>query len=668
MSTFEVADAAAAADRATVAAQAAEERAAAAEVEVQALRWELEALRRASAQTQPQACTCHLAPSYSSDWRLSRLCDLRQESHTQPERSVGLPSSYELYMKLPNMASFEESDNTEQHPQQPKDIEDHPVGLKVPVPSPGIIEKPASPPEDNAVLKRSRTAMFYEPKAEEAPARSGPKAALFGDVSAMKEKVRQTLLKPKYDVSNFYKKYGLFRKIATHNIFDKGTLVVIAFNALWIGIDCDYNDGDVLLRAKPVFQLAEHFFCFYFCFEWFVRFMSFEEKSNCLRDSWFVFDSALVCMMFMETWLLTLIMILAGTSGGSVLGDVGIVRIARLARLTRMARMARLLRSMPELMILIKGMFTGTRSVFFTLCLLTLVIYVFAIGFSQMLSESPAGQKYFSNVPHAMYTLMVFGTLMDNTGIVANALGSESLLGAAMFFFFVLLAALTVMNMLIGVLCEVVSAVAATEKESLTVAFVTTKLQSVLDSLDEDGDGSISQAEFAQVLESFDATSALQEVGVDVIGLVDFADFIFQGDVDENGNTSEKKLSFEEFMNVVLQFRGSNTATVKDIVDLRKFITTSIARTNSQVAEVKHLVNSDLKQKKNIDQSDLGNILRVVKPDSPNGASDVTEPWGGSSRESLAQSSSSKMKFGYGMNEEDCANGRFGGGHSSVLL
>eukprot|EP00971_Amphidinium_carterae_P054125 1065787-Amphidinium_carterae.1 len=62
------------------------------------------------------------------------------------------------------------------------------------------------------------------------------------------------------------------------------------------------------------------------------------------------------------------------------------------------------------------------------------------------------------------------------------------------YFFYILLAALTVMNMLIGVLCEVVSATAATEKEEMLVTYVNEKLRSVVKLIDQDGSMSISKA------------------------------------------------------------------------------------------------------------------------------------------------------------------------------
>merc|ERR1719261_2053866 len=104
-----------------------------------------------------------------------------------------------------------------------------------------------------------------------------------------------------------------------------------------------------------------------------------------------------------------------GNSGHSSdgMGDVSILRLLRLVRLTRMARMVRLLRAMPELMILIKGMVVAMRSVFFTLCLLAVIIYLFSIAFRQLTDGLAVGDRYFRTVPDAMASLLLRGTLPD---------------------------------------------------------------------------------------------------------------------------------------------------------------------------------------------------------------------------------------------------------------
>jgi len=227
-----------------------------------------------------------------------------------------------------------------------------------------------------------------------------------------------------------------------------------------------------------------------------------------------------------------------------------------------------------------------------------------------------------------MHTLLVDGTLLDNLLPVIKALGDESYIYAAIFYFFILLSALTVLNMLIGVLCEMVCAVAAMEKEANTVSFVREKMLEVMHKtgLDADGDGEISKAEFCRILEIPDACRCLQEVGVDVYGLVDIADFIFAQKTDSDSESDSdddskarhphhsQNLTFEEFMEVVLQFRGSNSATVKDIVDLRKFIT----KNNSHIGHKFGKVLTSQKFRKRFSQ-DFGNDRGRHHPDRQHG-------------------------------------------------
>eukprot|EP00971_Amphidinium_carterae_P307314 6107132-Amphidinium_carterae.1 len=54
--------------------------------------------------------------------------------------------------------------------------------------------------------------------------------------------------------------------------------------------------------------------------------------------------------------------------------SASLLRLFRLLRLARMARVIRLLRAMPELMILCRGILVASRAVFFTLCLLVLLV------------------------------------------------------------------------------------------------------------------------------------------------------------------------------------------------------------------------------------------------------------------------------------------------------
>merc|ERR1719353_2257713 len=165
-------------------------------------------------------------------------------------------------------------------------------------------------------------------------------------------------------------------------------------NALWLGFDSDYNDADTVDRAPLVCQLGESFFAIYFTAEVMIRFFSFKFKRNCLRDAWFNFDSALVTLMIMETWVFPLMF-----AGQQLPFDASVLRLLRLLRL---ARMVRLLKGLPELLTLVKAMGSALRSVSTVMVLLILLIYVFAIVFRMMLGNEqdyPKMKQYFGSMP-----------------------------------------------------------------------------------------------------------------------------------------------------------------------------------------------------------------------------------------------------------------------------
>merc|ERR1719408_779815 len=85
-----------------------------------------------------------------------------------------------------------------------------------------------------------------------------------------------------------------------------------------------------------------------------------------------------------------------------------------------------------------------------------------------------------------MNTLLLHGCFGEDLPDIVYQCQDEHPALGAMLIAFTLLASLTVMNMLIGVLVEVVSVVASVEKETLQVNFVMSKLAKFL-SLEAEG-------------------------------------------------------------------------------------------------------------------------------------------------------------------------------------
>merc|ERR1719456_149788 len=225
------------------------------------------------------------------------------------------------------------------------------------------------------------------------------------------------------------------------------------------------------------------------------------------------------------------------------------------------------------------------KSVAYVMCLLVILLYVFAIAFTQLAAESPIiRDAYFKNVALSMYSLLIYGTFLDDLSPFCDDIRAESIPCLVLLLVFICLSALTVMNMLIGVLCEVVSAVAATEKEMILTATVSDKMQGIVESLDTNSNGMISFVEFRRILEIPQALRALEDVGVDPAGVVDFAELMFFEDSDP---TRPVELPFDTFMEMILDLRCSNTATVKDIKYMWRQINPKLSHLQKDVGELR---------------------------------------------------------------------------------
>lgn len=274
--------------------------------------------------------------------------------------------------------------------------------------------------------------------------------------------------------------------------------------------------------------------------------------------------------MVAETWLLTIVIaIQSGGDGASAdLSGTSVLRVARLFRLTRAVRVARLLRAVPELLILLKGMLSGLRAVFFTILLLIFFIYLFAILFTQLAKDSSLSESYFDSVPHAMASLTIGGILADQGDILTD-LGAANIMFCFLFSLYFLLSALTIMNMLLGVLIDVVNVVSAVERDKSDMIEVKGRVMRLLKLDKGNQECSITKAQYRYILTNPAAAKSLDACGIDTLGLVDCADIVFK---------DKKEIDFPEFLNLMLNLRGGEPAKVKDLVDLRKSLHLELGR------------------------------------------------------------------------------------------
>lgn len=288
-----------------------------------------------------------------------------------------------------------------------------------------------------------------------------------------------------------------------------------------------------------------------------------------MRDPWFVLDSFLVPLTVFDTWAMTVISLTSNVQhdDAAFVRRSEIIRLFRILRLTRLGRVVKLVRFFPELQILIKAIVTAFRAVFFALLLLLASHYTLAIAFHVTLQGQVVGTEMFGSVVASMQTLFVHCTLLDEVYQLVNELWKEKLWFHLVSVYCVMfINAITLMNILVGIVVEVISTVAMAERESVKVQWVSDIICQFMGDADR-----IQRSELVAILCGQHAMSSLKLIGVDAETLMETVDACFK-DSRSAKSGLEPTMSFDEFVEVVLGLRGSNTATVKDVVELRKMI------------------------------------------------------------------------------------------------
>mmetsp|Transcript_53971 Transcript_53971/g.167063 ORF Transcript_53971/g.167063 Transcript_53971/m.167063 type:complete len:181 (+) Transcript_53971:2-544(+) len=163
---------------------------------------------------------------------------------------------------------------------------------------------------------------------------------------------------------------------------------------------------------------------------------------------------------------------------------------------------------------------------------------------------------------------MLEGTLSGSKGeMMIRAAHSESVFYAFLLLFFVLATNVTMMGVLGGLLVRTVMTVAEVEKEESTVRSMQQTMEDlwkVICAHDEDNDDCISAHEMRTLLKDKKTVKTLQNMGVDLEGLVNVSGFMFE--------QHDGLLTKPQFKRFVLDLRGKNAAKVKDHVETRKFV------------------------------------------------------------------------------------------------
>lgn len=397
-------------------------------------------------------------------------------------------------------------------------------------------------------------------------------------------------------------------------LFQNLTLFIIVLNGIWIGLDVEYNHPSLkkngVLPLEPTSLIIEHAFCVYFTVEIFMRIVAFGTRN--VRDGWFLFDFLLVTFMIIETWILVIIEAIFGGEGGGLLSKFSTLRLLRLTRLSR------LMHSMPELLTLVRGMLNAARAVGAVLLFMVLLMYIFAIVFTAQIGDvnaperkldpywvrdtDPTSVELFGSMGDSMMTLFTRGLLGDNLAETLQAIkdrggpweceveGDLDTCGREgghlwlmwVFILFMIISAFCILNMLVGILCEVIDGTAKEEEERSHVVHLTSSICNVFRSIDLSGDEHITVDEWKVMRLNESVRSAFVGIGVEEdfldLRLDQMEEHLF-GRLDKHKLLDKEKswipdgperddakgVPLEEFVNHILEIRPDVAASYLDL-------------------------------------------------------------------------------------------------------
>lgn len=412
---------------------------------------------------------------------------------------------------------------------------------------------------------------------------------------------------------------SFFGRLAANKKFEGLTFFFIGFNSLYIGYDADYSSTtgkpDALYAADmPIgFKIMENIFCVYFTGEVVVRLIGFKSKKSCFTDKWFVFDSILVIMMLLETWIFPIF----GLSG-----SLNQLSVLRLLRLLRISRMARLMKKVPELMIIIKGLIASFRSVSCTAILQVLILYVWSILFVSEYHEYGADDEseiasYFGTMGKSMFSLFIYGTVLDDVTACTDAIrGTENMFMLSLFIVFILISSFTILNMLIGILCEVVSATAESETTKAVETCAKEAITTLFNKLDVDGSGTITQEEFMHMRDDETVRQALEEMDIYESHFMRYCELLFQ---DKKAQTPGKPpaIDFEALITMILRLSPGNHISALDFSLLQASIDRSQEALRDRVLGINSLIAAAMGKKAPFNQDGTPALDNEKKVDSP---------------------------------------------------
>ncbi|CAD7946373.1 unnamed protein product [Amoebophrya sp. A25] len=281
-----------------------------------------------------------------------------------------------------------------------------------------------------------------------------------------------------------------------------------------------------------------------------------------MRHAWTIFDTFIIVCSFLDL----LVLLLYGKD------EIGTIVIFRLLRVMRVFRTVKLLRYCKSLWLLCHGLIAAFSTIVWIAGLLLFLIYASAVFLTRLIgqdpdycADEPKIDEYFGTVGSSMYSLFIVLTLEEwpaRADPVVRAVGP----GMALFFIgYIIVTNFTVLNLVVGVICEHIQSLASTSDLDLMRQvqqdrrIMQEKLLEIFGELDTDKNGELTKEELAQSLNDDQIRAILLRNEIHDEEL----HWLFEV-LDRDGSET---LTIEEFVNGVMALKSSEQA--RDLVSMQ---------------------------------------------------------------------------------------------------
>jgi len=371
---------------------------------------------------------------------------------------------------------------------------------------------------------------------------------------------------------------GPLARMVLSQRFETTSASVIMLNALFVGVQAEYNSWYMSDNAASVFLPVSYVFSAFFIVELTLRGMVFgiqEFLFHADDRAWNRFDAVVVCMCIVDVVIDSLRVEV------TELESISMLRMIRTLRILRLLRVIRLFRFFRELRMMVTSIVGCVKSLMWAVVLLFFMLYVFGVMLSQGVvtfcqgAEKCQADEY---VPHRQYYGSVFRSIFTlykamsggaDWGDPAQPLSDVGPLYVLLYVCFITFATIAIMNIVTGVFVEVAMTAAQSDRDAMIQdkAFkqgeYLESLRSIFREIDDDDDGVMTLQELETNIADPRLRSYLEALDMDVS---DIQTLHMLCDLDGEGN-----VDIDEFIGGCSRLKGQ--ASAMDLAIFKRMLT-----------------------------------------------------------------------------------------------